>query len=293
MPRSSRYNPIVLTSKTIFLQRIQEAAINGYRYFIQGSISVKKAPGLARKFKELYLVNLDKNARYRRKAVGQGNARLILRFNEELAVDFFLLVSPGEHPAHQLEKLTDIRKKLLVYREFELVLLTLKGRSKPGLTWRLSADTMTAWKERVHLYTVHYNKLELFRAWHSLYRTPGFAGVRRQVGELVAYWRKVWKQHRRADPCPMAFPHNDFQYRSRPGVYKGDDGKYWTTKGFPCSLQLPKLFYVRKQSDIGTPLSRLMLETAEQRTKKSRIPQEDSAKKSNEKSGLCSTPYQE
>jgi len=262
MPRAPRFDPTVLMSKTVFLQRVQEAVIAGYRLYTQGTIALEKAPGLFRKFKDLYLVHLDKNARYRRKAASLGNARLIVRFNEDFALDFFLLVSPGEHPAHQLEKLGDIRKRPLVYKEFELILLTLKGRTKPGLTWRLSMDTMAAWKQRLHLYTVHYNRLELFRAWYSLYRVPGFGGIRRQVGELVGYWRKEWKQHRRQDPCPMAFSHNDLQYRARPGISKGDDGKFWTEKGFPSSVQLPKLFYVRKQSDIGMSLSALLREVA-------------------------------
>jgi hypothetical protein len=262
MARATLFNPIVLQSKTVFLQRVQEAVIAGYRYYVLGTISLGKALNVIRKFKELYYVDLDKNARYCRKAAGLGNARLYLRLNDEQSLDFALLISPGEHPAHQLEKLTDIRKKPLAYREFELVLLTLKGREKPGLTWRLNGVTIDAWRQRLHLYTTHYNRLELFRAWYSLYRVPGFAGVRRQVGELVSHWRAEWRRHRRQDPCPIAFPHNDTQYRARPGVQKGEDGMYWTTKGFPTSAQLPKLFYVRKQPNLGRPLRSLLRELA-------------------------------
>jgi hypothetical protein len=260
MRRTPRYDPVVLMSKTVFLQRVQEAVIAGYRHYTQGTIALEQAPGLIRKFRDLYLVDLDKNGRYRRKAAALGNARLFLRMNEDLLIDFFLLVSPGEHPAHQLEKLRDVRAAPLPYRELELVLLSLKGRSKPGLTWRFSADTVAAWKERLHLYTAHYNRLELFRAWYSLYRVPGFAGIRRQVGELVGYWRREWQRHRGDDACPMAFPHNDLDYRARTGIYKGEDGKHWTERGFPKSSQLPKLFYVRKQRDIGTRLSALLRE---------------------------------
>ncbi|QDZ26583.1 hypothetical protein [Noviherbaspirillum sp. UKPF54] len=265
MSRQRSYNPTVLLSKTVYLQRIQEAVIDGYRHYVLGSVPLEKAPGLVRKFKDFYLAHLDKNARYRRKAAGLGNARLLLRFNEEQEIDFALLVSPGEHPAHQLEKLGDVRRTPLAFREFELVLLTLKGREKPGLTWRLSAPTMESWRQRLHLYTAHYNRLELFRAWHSLYRVPGFAGIRRQIGELVVYWRAEWKQHRHDAPCPLAYPHNDLQYRPRPGVHKGKDGMYWTVKGFPTSAQLPKLFYVRKQSSVGQSLTSLLRDRKEGR----------------------------
>ena len=60
----------------------------------------------------------------------------------------------------------------------------------------------------------------------------------------------------------MAFPHNDLQFRFRPGVFMGEERKYWTKKGFPKPVQLPKLFYVRKQADIGIRLSRLAHEVA-------------------------------
>jgi hypothetical protein len=258
MSRSSAYDPIVFTSKTVYLQRVQEAVGDGYRYYASGTVPLESAPGLVRKFKAAYQVHVDKNERYRRKAAGLGNARLLLRFNEEQRVDFLLLLTPGTHPAHQLEKLRDVQAGPLAYRELELVALTFKGRCKPSLTWRLDAATVASWRQRLHLYTAHYNRLELFRAWRSLYRTPGFAGIRRQVGELVSYWRGEWRQLRGDAPCPISYPHNETAYRARPGVKKGEDGMYWTERGFPTPAQLPKLFYVRKQGDIGERLSAML-----------------------------------
>ena len=72
------YNPTVLIAKTVFLQRIQEAVGDGYRYYATGTIPPHRALGLARKFAETYGVHWDKNERYRRKAAGLGNARLVL-----------------------------------------------------------------------------------------------------------------------------------------------------------------------------------------------------------------------
>ena len=252
------YNPIVLTSKTIFLQRVQELVGAGYRYYAGGTLELDRAPSLVRKFASTYLVHVDKNERYRRKAAGLGNARVMLRLTEEQTVDFLLLVTPGEHPAHQLEKLKDATLRPLRYREFELAMLTLKGRQKPGLTWRWQAETVEAWRERLHLHTAHLDRKALFNDWHSLYRVPGFGGIRRQVGELVAFWRHEWMKLQGAAPCPMSFPHNEGQYRPLPGVTKGEDGRYWTQKGFPTSRQLPTLFYVRKQIDVGEKLSVLV-----------------------------------
>lgn len=260
MPASRTFDPLVYSSKSVFLQRVQACVIDGYRHYTSGTATPAAALGLARKFKSVYAVDCDKNSRYRRKQQGLGNARLLLFQNPELLMDFVLLVTPGLHPAHQLERLADIRTQSLAYRELELVQLTLKGRSKPGLTWRLSAEAMEGWRHRLHLATVHCNEAELRQCWNSLYRTLGFGGVRRQVGELVSFWCKEWARYQGNRPCPLEYPHNELQYRGRPSITQDDRGRYWTLAGFPSPAQLPKLFYVRLQSDVGTRLSRLVAE---------------------------------
>ncbi len=246
VPRPATYNPPVWMTKTAYLQRIQEAVGDGYRYHVCGTVQPSAAIGLARKFAELYGVHHDKNERYRRKAAGLGNARLFLHLDQDSNIAFALLVTPGVHSAHQLERLADATKVPVRYREFELVMLTLKHRAKPGLTWRLDSEAISAWRTRLHLHTAHYNKAELFRDWFSLYRIPGFAGVRKQVGELVGYWRREWHKLRGADPCPMCFPHEEQKFRSIPGVSRAKDGTFLPDRGFPTTRQLPTLFYVRK-----------------------------------------------
>jgi hypothetical protein len=258
MSNRVRYNPVVLIGKTLFLQRLQEAVSDGYRYASTGTVPLAKATGLVRKFADLYSVHLDKNARYRRKAAGLGNARLVLTLNKEMEIDFALLVTLGEHPAHHLEKLADVTKTPLHYGEFELVAITLKGRDKPGLTWRLDAETVAAWEQRLHLHTSHYNRTALYQDWFSLYRVPGFAGVRRQVGSLVSFWRREWQKLRGTAPCPMCFPHEELKFRAIPGITRNSDGMYYPARGFPTTRQLPTLFYVRKQKDAGEPLLRLV-----------------------------------
>lgn len=257
MPRSAKFDPVIFTHKTLFMQRIQEAVGKGYCYYTSGSISPSQAHRLFRKFADLYHVHFDVNARYRAKADGLANTRLFARINEDKSIDFVLLASPGTGAIHHLEKLRDVRRSPLIYREFELVRLTLKGRDKPSLTWRLTDETIAAWRQRLHLHTVHYNRLELMRDWYSLYSVPGFGGIRRQIGGLVNYWRQEWRRYRGGDPCPMAWPHNDIIYRWRPGIERRVDGTYWTKAGFPSPAQCPKLFYVRKQKDFGYRLSEL------------------------------------
>lgn len=256
MTRPRRYNPTVLTFKTAFLQRVQEAVGDGYEHYVFGRIAASKAPALVQKFAERYLVDLDKSARHRRKAKGLGNARLVLYSPEPTLLEFVLLVTNGEHSAHLLEKLQTFSKAPLVYQELELVRLTLRGRQRPGLTWRLSTETVETWRARLHFHTAHYDKKALYQDFFSLYRTPGFAGVRRQVGELVSYWRREWRKLRGESPCPVCYPHDEFRFRALPGMKRGEDGMFWPTKGFPSVRQLPTLFYVRKQASKGDTLSR-------------------------------------
>lgn len=265
MTASRRFVPLVNFSKSVVLQRVQAAVGDGYRYYVTGTVEPEVAVGLARKFKALYAIDCDKNERYRRKKEGRGNARLVLTMNRDLGVDFFLLVTGGDHPARQLERLRDTWREPLTYNGLELVRLTLKGRSKPGWTWRLTAAAMQGWRERLHLATVQRNEAELRECWRSLYRTLGFAGVRRQVGELVSYWRKEWARYQGARPCPIEYPHDDMRYRARPGLTLDDRSRYWTCAGFPSPAQLPKLFYVRLQRNDGMPLTRLVAQLEAER----------------------------
>ncbi|MBS0466058.1 MAG: hypothetical protein JSS31_11790 [Proteobacteria bacterium] len=263
MPRPSKYNPTVLLGKTVYLQRIQEAVAAGYCHAALGTVPLAKAQRLVNKFAEVYGFNRGKDERYRRRSQGLANATLHLRLNEEADIDFALLVTEGEHAAHHLERLCDARRDTLRYREFELVLLTLRGRSRATLTWRWEATTFDGWKKRLHLHTAHYDRSGLYQDWFSLYRVPGFAGIRRQVGELVSYWRRDWQQLRGNDPCPVCYPHDEFRYRPLQGMSRSGDGRYYPLKGFPNTRQLPTLYYVRKQKSGGKPLRKLLADMAE------------------------------
>jgi hypothetical protein len=263
MARVPRFNPPVLLHKTAFLQRIQEAVGNGYQHYALGEVPTARALPLVLKFVDRYRIDADKSVRHLRKTKGLGNARLVLYSPEPTCVEFALLVTRGQNPAHDLERLADESNSPVAYREFELVRLTGKGREKPSLTWRWNADTMRAWRERLHMHTASYDKLGLYQDFFSLYRSPGFAGIRRQVGELVAGWRRDWEKLRGQAPCPVCYPHDEFRFRAIPGVTKGEDGYYWPAKGFPNMRQLPTLFYVRKYVSPSEPMSKFVASALE------------------------------
>lgn len=260
MPPKRRFDPLLIATKTAFLQRIQECVVAGYTRYTTGTISLEKAPRLFQKFEDLYAVSLRKDERYRRKKTGLASATLHARLSEEFEIDFVLMFTPGETIATSLERLYDVHLNPIPYRELELVRLTKRGKDHPVFTWRMNTATVEAWRQRLHLHTAHNNENEILRDWFSLYRTIGFAGIRRQVGELVAYWRREWKQLRGDAPCPVSYPHNEPKIRPLHGMARGDDGKWRPSKGFPNSHQLPTLFYVRKKSSDGERLSKVMRE---------------------------------
>ena len=138
-----------------------------------------------------------------------------------------LLVSDGDHPAAALEKLHDARcaGERLRLCGYELVQLPRKNSGVPAWTWRMTAERHQWWRDQVvqaarkpWLHSDH----ELLR---RLYRVPGFAGIRSQVGHIVALWRREWRRRRAK------------------------------SEHFPV---LPQLRYVQRLRDIGVMLSELV-----------------------------------
>jgi hypothetical protein len=120
------FDPPVLRTKTAYMQRLADLTRLGNRYHVTGEVSLDRACALVRKFRDLYLVHLPKDQRYRRKRAGLGNAHLVLwQPNIEAPIlTFALLVTPGDHPAHRLEQLRDAydrRQRLQVGADYELV----------------------------------------------------------------------------------------------------------------------------------------------------------------------------
>ena len=121
---------------------------------------------------------------------------------------WFLLVTPGEHIAHRLENLRDATTPAgrLALTGYELVTLPRVGQAKPAWTWRMTASTYTAWRQR--LVTAARRQLKgLNNEVAELARTPGFAGCRAQVKKLLQLARA--EAARRMSPSDMgqvAFP---------------------------------------------------------------------------------------
>lgn len=200
-----------LTTKTVFMQRVADHVGRGYPHFVGGQISEERWPVLCRKFIDLYRVDLGKDARYRRKKLGLGNA-VLLGMRSDRGVIWMLLVTPGDHPAHTLEKLRDATESAIEVTGYELVRTTRSGNSKPVWSWRMNAAHYLAWRERILEAVRHRDRMLAKQLWESLYHSPGYAGIRTQVGKLVGLFKREWQ---RVEQSPFPFPPRPLYYVRR------------------------------------------------------------------------------
>jgi hypothetical protein len=136
---------------------------------VSGTVAVHKAPALAQKFRDYYRVDLDRNARYRRKRLGQANAELLLYSAADTNADlvWVLLVTNGLHPAHQAERLKDARERgqRLIVTGYELMRQPRHGSSAAAWTWRIEDEQVQTWRYRLKSLIRSHSDAELQRAW--------------------------------------------------------------------------------------------------------------------------------
>ena len=250
------YDPIVFTSRQTFMQRAADYIRTGHVHWTSDIVVPDRMHKLVRKFAQVYGVGLDRNRRFRAKQLGEASAVLLLAFasTARTHIQWVLLVTLGDHPAHQLERLRDAttREGRLHLYDYELVHLTKRasGRRKypdstsdaggPGattdraeirpaagrvvLTWRMRPDVYETWRQRALAAARGRNDYEVRALLRELYHAPGFFGIRQQVGRVVALLRR--------------------EFRRRHG----------SLAGFPA---LPALYYVVRRPDEGIRVSRL------------------------------------
>lgn len=191
------YAPSVFLSKTAFMQRLADCTRQGFVHWTGGRVPLEKAQRLATKLGDFYAVGLSKDQRYRRKLEGRGNAVLLMwRQDEATDVVWFLLVTQGDHPAHTLERLQDVRRLRISVTGYELVQQTRKGSARPAWTWRMTESAYAGWRRRMIEGVRRHADMDLAQSWRTLHRAPGFAPIRVQVRKIAALARAEWKRCR-------------------------------------------------------------------------------------------------
>ena len=184
----------ILKTKAQLMQQMLDYARYGYDKFTSGSVDTEKLAHFSRKMELAYYIDLDKYGRSRRKKVGLGNAVLLLYCPGTMdQVDWWLLVSPGSHPATTAEKLEPI-SQLRVFG-FHQVMHTRRGKAKPVATWAMTRERYEQSREILREVVRSKDPHRMAVLLAELYRMPGFAGIRTQIGKLaVLYQAEVKRQ---------------------------------------------------------------------------------------------------
>jgi hypothetical protein len=192
-------NPVILTYKTAFMQRISDSVRRGYRRYIQGEIALEKVGAFAAKMDDLYGTSHSPTQSFRLRKSGLATGRLLLWVDQSIErVHWVLLVSDGELRAggnEQWKNALDVRHAIKL-THYELVQLVKPLEPKPVLTWRYEKKVYEAWRIMLQDFVRKRQDDELKQLIHQLQRSAGFAGVRIQVKKLWQLVKGDWQRNR-------------------------------------------------------------------------------------------------
>jgi hypothetical protein len=216
-------NPFILAKKTAFMQRIADLVRNGHNLYVQGVIPIEKAGFLAAKFEQRFQVERNKLEASRARKRGEHSARLLFWLPEESEqVHWILLYCPGS-VIDESEKWRNALSDRIHLTGYELVRLTKSGADHPVWTWRYTRTRYEELREAVVQSIRRRRDDELRQLIYTLWRSPGFAGIRTQVKKIGAVIRSEWRRTRGKGEQMPEIPAHLGYVRRLPDV-----GKRWS-----------------------------------------------------------------
>lgn len=193
--------------KAAFLQRIADHVRLGYRHWVCGTVDAGRAQSLVKKFHQRYDTGMSRHQKAYARGQGQASATLQLWADKPGELQWFLMLTPGENLARDLEPLQEATTAggRIVVTGYELVQLSRHGSAQPTWTWRMTADTYEAWRERI-LRSARRHPDSLTTELAELARTPGFSGCRAQVRKLLQLARAEARRRFGASLASVTFP---------------------------------------------------------------------------------------
>ncbi len=194
------YDVPVHIHKAVLMQRLLDGVTHGYVWYTAGAVPLSRAGRLAAKFAAHYGVDWNANRRAYAKRRGMANARFYLLAQDgSSSLLWWLLATGGSGAIHDQERLylvSDRRRRLRIEPDYELVRRTRPRHAGGGevWTWRMTPECYQAWRERIIQACRSKSPAAIRQALHSLYRVPGFSGIRHQAGNLVALARREWRR---------------------------------------------------------------------------------------------------
>ncbi|MBU2804950.1 hypothetical protein HF292_015730 (plasmid) [Acidithiobacillus ferruginosus] len=218
---TSEYAPFVFTKKTVAMQRLSDAVRTGYAHYVCGTIPLEKAAAFCEKQAERYRLSWSPvKTRAERKA-GKAVYRLIL-LQEESAPDeihWWLLRTEGAmSPEAGREKWRDGLRDKITIGAYELVRHTKAGADHPVWTWRMEKAREQALRDTLVLLIRQKRDAQLEQLIESVWRAPGFSGIRDQVKKLAKLLHQEWKRSRGQDEAMPAIPERIGYLRRLPSL---------------------------------------------------------------------------
>jgi hypothetical protein len=194
---------LIFKSRNLLLQRVSDQVVHGYSHYCSGTVSIERCQNLVRKFDLNYQVLADRNLRARRKSNDLGNASLLLYYDNAVIHWWMMVTDPqsGEHLAHHRESLLNAMTKegRCQINGCELVKLPKKGAEGTKMTWRMTAKKYEDWRLFIIDSVRKASSNALHNMIYQLWSSPGFSGVRTQIGHLTAHYRAEVKRASRKD----------------------------------------------------------------------------------------------
>lgn len=249
---TSKYVPFVFSKKTVAMQRISDAVRIGYHYAVSGTIPLEKAQSFCEKQAERYdLAWSPVRTRAARKA-GQAVYRLLLLVEENSpdTVQWWLLRTDGSMmPEAQREQWRNALKDRITIGAYELVRQTKAGADHPVWTWRMEKDREQALRDSVVLLIRQKRDAQLEALIESVWRAPGFSGIREQIKKTARLIHQEWKRSRSQDEVMPAIPARIGYLRRLPSVGRTLDE---LTSGKPRQRGVRKGRSVGRLLNLGT-----------------------------------------
>ena len=219
----------VFTKKTAYMQRIADVVRTGHHWHVSGVVPMGKVGSLYDKFSRLYNVDISKLEASRKRKVGYASARLFLLHQEDAQdLRWILLKTDGRAVVDGTEKLEHWQYALdadqrVTVTGYELVRITKAHAQRPVWTWRYTKEREAALRNGLVLIIRQKSDQGLRELIHTLWRSPGFAGIRMQVKKLGDLIRSEWKRSRGKGEVMPEIP-------ARLGYVRRlkDVGKYWS-----------------------------------------------------------------
>ena len=171
-------------------------------------MSLEKAGFLAAKFDARFHVGRTKEAACRARKHGESSSRLLMLYTEKADsnnIFWILLHQPSERP-DLTEKWQDALSVRIVITRYELVRLTKPQEPNPVWTWRYCRTRHDEIRNALISAVRSHRDDEVRQIIHSVWRSPGFGGIREQVKKFKALIEGEWKRSRQKGIAPPDMP---------------------------------------------------------------------------------------